>query len=102
MAGIANPFSFLKTVRDVGANISLKIFFDDHHPYTSDEIRSAVDLCRGQKINTILTTEKDAVRMSGFVSRQDLGINFLVLKIALKIVQGEEALSDRLHSLYRP
>ncbi len=100
LAGIANPFSFVKTVRDLGANISLKMFFDDHHHYTPAEIRGAASRCRDAKIRTIVTTEKDAVRLSGFILEQDLGVDVIVLKIALKIVEGEEALIGRLHALY--
>ena len=100
LAGIANPFSFIKTVRDLGAGISLKVFFDDHHHYSPAEIRDVAFKCREAKIKTILTTEKDAMRLSGFVLEQDLGVDFFVLKIALKIVEGEEALSARLHTLY--
>ncbi|MFH0940632.1 MAG: tetraacyldisaccharide 4'-kinase [Candidatus Omnitrophota bacterium] len=102
LAGIANPFSFLKTVRDLGANISLKVFFDDHHHYSPAEITDAALRCRDAKIRTIVTTEKDAMRLSRFVLEQDPGVDIFVLKIALKIVEGEEALSGRLHTLYRP
>ncbi|MEK7849210.1 MAG: tetraacyldisaccharide 4'-kinase [Candidatus Omnitrophota bacterium] len=100
LAGIANPFSFLKTVRDLGAGICLKVFFDDHHHYSPAEVRDVAFQCRNAKIKTVLTTEKDAVRLSGFVLEQDLGVDFFVLKVALKIVEGEEALSGRLHTLY--
>jgi len=102
LAGIANPFSFIKTVRDLGAYISLKVFFDDHHHYSQAEVREVAFQCKDAKIKTVVTTEKDAVRLSGFVLEQDLGVDFFVLKVALKIVEGEEALSDRLHTLYRP
>ncbi|OIO35094.1 MAG: tetraacyldisaccharide 4'-kinase [Candidatus Omnitrophica bacterium CG1_02_44_16] len=101
MAGIADPFSFLKTVRDLGAGISLKIFFDDHHHYSPGQIRDVALRCGNAKIKTVVTTEKDAARLSGFIlGAGDLGVDFFVLKIALKIVEGEEALSGRLHILY--
>lgn len=59
LCGIANPESFVATLKSIGVNIRSKAFFPDHHDYTHDEIMAI------QKSGTdvIVTTEKDGVKL---------------------------------------
>jgi len=100
--GIAQPASFLNTVKKLGAHVVLERFFDDHHHYQQEEITDFIENCRGSGIQRILTTEKDAPRVSGLVRSVDLRIDILVLRIVLKITKGQEILNGRLYSLYHP
>lgn len=56
ISAIGQPEQFYKFLRDY--NITNTITYDDHHRYTKDEISNIK--------NTIITTEKDAVKMKQF------------------------------------
>ena len=56
LCAIGQPEQFVKFLSDL--KILRKIFFDDHHIYTKDEITNIKGI--------IVTTEKDAVKLEGF------------------------------------
>ena len=56
LCAIGQPEQFVKFLSDL--KIGRKIFFDDHHVYTKDEIAHIK--------GNIVTTEKDAVKLKGF------------------------------------
>lgn len=98
--GIANPYSFLKSVERLGANVVMKKFFSDHHEYGGGDVASLLKSCSDLGISVMMTTEKDAQRLSGFFSKTQTGADVFVLKIAIKIIEGQEALHERLNTLY--
>ena len=99
--GIANPNSFLRTVEKQGAKVVLKKFFDDHHVFDHKEMKAIQEACVGRGIHQMITTEKDFPRLSGVsVLFKDSGVDVLVLKIVFKIVNGLEALNERLRALH--
>jgi len=57
-------------------NIKEKIYFEDHHSFTQEELKNLI-----QKYNatSILTTSKDAVKMENF------GINLSILELKLEL-----------------
>src|SRR5262249_10141450 len=60
---IGNPDGFRETVMGTGARLTGFRAFRDHHPFTLEEIREIVrEAARTQAV--IVTTEKDAVRLS--------------------------------------
>lgn len=100
LCGIANPFSFEHTTKKLGGKPVLKFFFQDHHEYSEADIAFLVRQCKESGINKIVTTEKDVQRLAVLVSDKDWGVDFIVLKVALKMVKGEEVLDARLRALY--
>jgi len=70
-AGIGRPEKFVASLEDSGAEVVGSCFFDDHHPYTEDEI-TQLKMIAGQA--QLVTTEKDFVRLS--VSQRE-GIRLL-------------------------
>lgn len=99
--GIANPGSFLRLIEGIGARVALKNFFQDHHVFSRDELIKMKTECQEQGIRRLITTEKDAPRLSGAPALfKHSSVEILVLKISLKIVKGEEALDERLRALY--
>lgn len=101
LCGIANPASFEATVAKLGGKIFLRKFFDDHHIFTEVQMRHLIDECLKAGVKTILTTQKDAQRLEKFLRGQEVGVDVLAVRITLKIVEGQESLDERLHSLYR-
>jgi tetraacyldisaccharide 4'-kinase len=60
-AGIGRPEKFIASLEDSGAEVVGSCFFDDHHPYTEDEI---IELKAIAGEAQLVTTEKDFVRLS--------------------------------------
>jgi tetraacyldisaccharide 4'-kinase len=60
-AGIGRPEKFIASLECQGAEVTGSCFFDDHHPYTEDEI-AQLKAIAGETM--LVTTEKDFVRLS--------------------------------------
>lgn len=59
LCGIANPDSFIATLKTIGVSVRSKAFFPDHHDYTHDEIEAM----KKSDTDVIVTTEKDGVKL---------------------------------------
>jgi tetraacyldisaccharide 4'-kinase len=60
-AGIGRPEKFVASLEESGAEVVGSCFFDDHHPYTEDEIIQ-LKMIAGEA--QLVTTEKDFVRLT--------------------------------------
>jgi len=87
LSGIANPFSFEKTLNSSGIKIVKHFKFPDHFPYTEEDIVKLQRDSLNLGTEAILTTEKDAVRIPGI---SPLRIPVHVVNVRLKITKGEE------------
>jgi len=90
VTGIANPAP-LKRWLDEHSRTYYELEYGDHHIFSIDDLNTMTrrfdSLTAGRKI--ILTTEKDAVRLTKF--RQELeGLPFYVLPITPRFLFGEE------------
>ncbi|MDQ8726808.1 tetraacyldisaccharide 4'-kinase [Bradyrhizobium sp. LHD-71] len=63
-AGIGDPQRFFATLRASGIDVQSTRVFADHHRFTAPEIRRLGDEARADGL-TLVTTEKDFVRLSG-------------------------------------
>jgi tetraacyldisaccharide 4'-kinase len=61
-AGIGDPLRFFATLRACGLDVVETRAFDDHHPFTADEVRALIATARENSL-TLVTTEKDFVRL---------------------------------------
>jgi tetraacyldisaccharide 4'-kinase len=66
LCGIGNPQAFSEDLLQLGIVIAAENFFDDHHAYTEEEFNQTLQLAREVGAEAIITTEKDAVRLSSF------------------------------------
>ncbi|MFH1691411.1 MAG: tetraacyldisaccharide 4'-kinase [Candidatus Omnitrophota bacterium] len=98
--GIANPHSFVKSAERLGASVVMKRFFPDHHEYSEVDMACLIKQCKDLNVSVLMTTEKDAQRLSGFFSKTQADVKIFVLKIAITIIEGQEALHERLDTLY--
>ena len=99
LCGIAQPNSFWDLLRSLGADLQIMKSFQDHYVYERDDILHVLDLCREKKIDTLVTTDKDAVKLKKF---QELFRNeFAVfsLKMKIQITTGEDELYGRISRL---
>ncbi|MEA3328136.1 MAG: tetraacyldisaccharide 4'-kinase [Candidatus Omnitrophota bacterium] len=100
LSAIGDPQSFQKTVRFLGAEIACNLSLLDHHRYRVRDIKDFADRCRDLKITTVITTEKDSVKLQDIVDELQasgfrLQINFFCLAIQLEITGGRDNL-DRI------
>jgi tetraacyldisaccharide 4'-kinase len=86
-SGIAAPESFEEGLRKLGAKIELSRHFADHHRYTEKELSSFLQRCVRRDVNTVITTEKDAVR---FPVIELLPVPIYYLRVEIEILSGHE------------
>ncbi|MDV2983160.1 UNVERIFIED_CONTAM: tetraacyldisaccharide 4'-kinase [Methylobacteriaceae bacterium AG10] len=94
-AGIGRPQKFFETLRGLGAEIVVERAFPDHHPFTPKEL-SALSALALREGASLLTTEKDAVRLPTD-SRAAVG----VLRVALSFAD-EASLRRQLEAAFPP
>ena len=100
VSAIGNPYAFERTVLKCGLNITKHFIFRDHYWYKEKDLKRIKDYCAEHKIDTIITTEKDAVKLSPFTFHLS-PFTYLVLGIKLEIIENEERFLDRLFGIYR-
>jgi len=101
VSGIADPGSFERLIKDLGANIGLSFQFPDHHRYSQVDFDNVLRQTKSKNIKTVITTEKDAVKIKGFWQGfAHEAIDFLVLRVRLKIIENEERFFNRLLGVY--
>ena len=99
-AGIGHPRKFFATLEAAGIDLAQAITFPDHHAYTSAE---ADDLIRRaeQAGLTLVTTEKDFVRLNGAPGRTELARRTATVPVTL-VFDDPEAVKAALAGLSRP
>jgi tetraacyldisaccharide 4'-kinase len=85
VSGIARPERFRKLVETHGAQIQRELIFADHHNYKGNDARDIEATFRHCGARYILTTAKDAVKLSRLVdSGSTSALPFLVLEMAFE------------------
>ena len=98
--GIGDPDSFEKLVMSLGIKIGLSFYFDDHHNYADEDLENIFKAAKEKNIDTIITTEKDAARLSAHQLIGSSAHQLIVLRIGLKIIKDEEGFNLRLRRVY--
>jgi len=91
LSGIAQPESFEKSLVHLGASLVYSKRFADHHRFTQQEVLNAINRGKKRQAQTIITTQKDAVRFPK-LDRRDLDIYFM--RVEIKIVSGADDFRD--------
>jgi len=90
-SGIAQPESFEKSLVQLGAELVYSKRFADHHRFTQQEVLNAINRSKKRMAETIITTQKDAVRFPK-IDRRDLPIYFM--RVEIKILSGASDFQD--------
>jgi len=98
LSGIANPLYFDKLVSDLKIRIVREFIFPDHHKYEINDVTSILQLADELAVDTLITTQKDAVRLQHLI-RHFSTLNVFILKIELVITENEKEFSQRLFSV---
>lgn len=96
ICSIGNPNSFVQTLIGLEANIGTQFAFMDHHVYTQKDVERINQSRLNQKITTIVTTEKDAVKLEQFWKIFPFDTQILSLKIQIVITKEEESFLERI------
>jgi tetraacyldisaccharide 4'-kinase len=87
--GIGNPPAFLRSLESLGIIPVGRLFFKDHHPYTSEDLDTIFRQAHQSKADLILTTEKDWVK-TALWAEADPSIPFYYLPIELEFLTTPE------------
>jgi tetraacyldisaccharide 4'-kinase len=87
-AGIGRPAKFFDTLTAAGSEVRRAEAFADHHPYTSAEVESLLRQAESAGL-TLVTTEKDAVRLAALDA--SLAAHIRVLRIRAFFAEPDAA-----------
>ena len=73
--GIGNPGQFVEMLIKMGFKIKNLIVFEDHHKYTEEELKKL------SKLQNLVTTEKDLIKLSQFPLRIPLKVPVLMMEV---------------------
>src|SRR5208283_3093255 len=91
LSGIAQPESFEQSLVQLGAEIVYSKRFVAHHRFTQQEVLNAINRSKKRQAETIITTQKDAVRFPK-IDRRDLPVYFM--RVEIKILRGADDFQD--------
>jgi tetraacyldisaccharide 4'-kinase len=99
LSGIGNPAAFEDLIKRQGLAIGLSFKFADHFRYEEKDLKAVFKQAQEHHIDTIITTEKDAVRIRS-INFGNYPVKIFVLKVKLEIIKDEERFYHRLLKLY--
>jgi tetraacyldisaccharide 4'-kinase len=100
-AGIGRPEKFFATLKQLGADLAATHAFADHHAFTAAEAQALLDDARSRGA-TLVTTEKDHVRLAGDPALRVLAAASAPLAVRLTMPEVSRlALLDLLRALPR-
>jgi tetraacyldisaccharide 4'-kinase len=88
VSGIAKPFSLINILKQTKVDTQNQLIFKDHKNYTLREIKKIRKQFYSTNANSVVTTQKDAVKLSKFSKELD-DIDIYYLKIELKMDDEE-------------
>lgn len=91
LSAIAQPESFENSLINLGANLVYSKRFADHHRFTQQEILNVINRSKLRGAGAIITTQKDAVRLTK-LDRRDLPIYFM--RVEIRILRGAKDFHD--------
>ena len=90
---IGNPDSFSRLLKLNGADIIKFKTFEDHYFYENEDLAVITKEAEQLGVDTIVTTQKDKVKILRMVTKEELrshAIPLCIINIAIKITKGRE------------
>lgn len=97
--GIGNPNSFRLAIEDLGVKAAGFHAFRDHQFYDSAAVGKIASWARDLGVDTIVMTQKDAVKLEREWLEAQPGVRWVFLRIEQSIVSGAEAYREALEGL---
>ena len=88
VSAIGNPASFERTLKDLGAFIIESLRYPDHHEYTMPEMQDVLQQAEALGAETIVITEKDAVKIPVEVAKANWNIPIYVICVEVTFTSG--------------
>jgi tetraacyldisaccharide 4'-kinase len=66
LAGIARPAFFISLLKSLGAVVAAECVYPDHYVFEKNDLAEVYKRAADEKVDIIVTTEKDAVRLKNF------------------------------------
>jgi tetraacyldisaccharide 4'-kinase len=86
-AGIGSPENFGETIASLGGTLVSFLPFPDHHLYTREDIAKIRREMSASGAESILTTEKDGIRLNDF---PDFLKDVLILRVEMEMLPSQE------------
>jgi tetraacyldisaccharide 4'-kinase len=102
VSGIADAVSFERSVIALGLRVVRHLVYADHHWYADADLSRISEVCRKEKADRIVTTEKDVIRMRALgaafaeLTKQQ---NVVTVSLRLKVLEGEDVLQGIVESV---
>jgi tetraacyldisaccharide 4'-kinase len=93
--GIGNPMAFLRSVESLGCILAGKEIFDDHHPYSPEDLERIVRQAKRAGADLILTTEKDWVK-AALLAADKSEIPLLYLTMELEFLTRPDTIIEKI------
>ncbi|MBI5415778.1 MAG: tetraacyldisaccharide 4'-kinase [Candidatus Omnitrophica bacterium] len=92
LCSLGAPETFGETLTRLGAEILRAFNFTDHHVYSKTDITSIAQYCRANHVTTVVTTQKDAVKLTDGREefREGMDVQLFALNIELVPADGKE------------
>ncbi|MDH3256910.1 MAG: tetraacyldisaccharide 4'-kinase, partial [Nitrospinota bacterium] len=84
--GIAHPLDFFHMLEQVPVQIVNQNYFPDHHDYSTDELQAIENRAKQSGAKCIVTTEKDAVKLTGHA----FGLPVYAVRVVQEILEGQD------------
>ena len=84
VAGIARPERFFKTVEALDWEIAQPMVFRDHHWFTRKDVDEIHDAVQNLGAGGVITTEKDAVRLTSLPLPHDIAWTYVPMRAAIE------------------
>jgi tetraacyldisaccharide 4'-kinase len=95
--GIAQPDQFFRGLESAGVKLATRTVFADHHNYTMRDLERLASEARSAEATTLLTTEKDRVRIGALASTLPVSLPLQTAQLRIEI-EDESAAIDWLIS----
>ena len=99
-AGIARPDAFLRTLQDMGHHVAEVCWWPDHYDYGADDVAALGAWARDQRLDVLVTTEKDAVKLRTLEAEWKVPVAVLRVDMAL-LDDGEQVLADLIDEMLK-
>lgn len=93
-SGVADPGRFARSLSSAGVRVAGSLSFPDHHVFTPEDAERIVREKERAGAESLVTTEKDGVRLSRLAAR--FGPELLLAVYEMRVTRGEAALDEAL------
>lgn len=101
LSSIAKPERFIESVKELQIQYFHTFINKDHYLYNLRDVRSMISKVKKLDLDSILTTEKDYVKLYLFLSLfQEEKVNLYTLNIEIEIISGLNLLNEKLNEIF--